>query len=91
MKVWQSLMKSNQRKRKKPARAAKDCISAKHYLLQGFFTLIVLFSIWSLLVDNDDTVLEYVKLERNECWLGKRDGSWTSSKNVIKKKYIFDH
>ena len=41
---------------------------AKHYLLQGFFTLIVLFNIWSALVDNDDdAVLEYVKLERNEC------------------------
>ena len=40
---------------------------AKHYLLQGFFTLIVLFNIWSALVDDDDAVLEYVKLERNEC------------------------
>lgn len=55
------------KKKKKPARAAKDFMSAKHYLLKGFFTLIVLFSIWSSLADDDDTVLEYVKLERNEC------------------------
>lgn len=89
MKVWQSLIKSNQRKKKKPARAAKDCMPAKHYLLQRFFTLILPFNIWSSLIDSgDDTVLEYVKLGRNKWWLGKRDGSRTSSKK--KKNWPLD-
>lgn len=36
---------------------------AEHYLLQRFHTMLP-FNIWSSLIDNDDdTVLEYVKLK----------------------------
>jgi len=43
--------------------------------IMGFFRLVGLINIWSSHVGIDDTVLEYIQLERNESWLRKTDGS----------------
>ena len=61
--------------KRKTCRSSKRLWANITLFIMGFFRLVGLINIWSSHVGIDDTVLEYIQLERNESWLRKTDGS----------------